>query len=92
MFYFKSQTSKLFLLFPLMQIGADGANSLVRKKLMPGMAYHAKEYEQVKLLSWTKQNIFYPKHFIIKQITECLKFVLCEETLDLSCLVWVYQK
>ena len=30
-----------------MKVGADGANSLVRKKLMPGNAYHAKEYEQM---------------------------------------------
>jgi hypothetical protein len=30
-----------------LKVGADGANSLVRKKLMPSIAYHAKEYEQV---------------------------------------------
>ena len=30
-----------------LKVGADGANSLVRKKLMCGNTYHAKEYEQM---------------------------------------------
>ena len=30
----------------IFQIGADGANSLVRKKLMSGITVHAKEYQQ----------------------------------------------
>jgi len=47
---------KLQLIYPnlrlliqtlVLKVGADGANSLVRKKLMPSIAYHAKEYEQV---------------------------------------------